>query len=152
MNAALQRCHLDHTGGEGGVKSQFWWSIKMRFWRKANPWKSKYGRKAFMINYRSSGQSLEGMIAAFLSSTFPLFLCCDIIFLGPFFFLLSSPSLRDSEAQMHAIIKSAPHCLSTFREPEHSSLLGWMCVLSATMTGDGNGINYRACSFSQVRA
>lgn len=98
MNVPLQRCHVDHTGGGVGVKSQFWWSIKMRFWRKANPWKSKYGRKAFTINYRSSGQSLEGMIAAFLSSTFPLFLCCGIIFLGPFFFYFP---LRLSATQRH---------------------------------------------------
>lgn len=79
-----------------------------------------------MINYHSSAQSLVEMIALFPSFTFLLLLCHGIIFpamrLSPFFFL-SSPSPRDSEAQMQAIIKSAPHCLSTFPEPEHSSLL-----------------------------
>lgn len=77
-------------------------------------------------------QSLVKMIAVFFSFKFVLFLCHDLIFSAmcrppllppPHFFKLSSPSPCDSEAQMQAIIKSAPHCQSTFPEPEHSSLL-----------------------------
>lgn len=109
-----------------GTKLRFQRSIEKQLWAEAHVSKSKEASRTFIINYPSSMQSLEEMIALFfLISISSLFLSCVILFhLFPFllYFVLSPYSCLHETQRHIPLSKCTPLFSSTFPEPDCSSL------------------------------
>lgn len=111
-----------------GTKLRFERSIEKQLWGKANASKSKEARPTFIINYPSSMQSLEEMIAlSSLISISSLFLSCVFPFLLFFLSLLHSLSVLiclyvTQRRKCIPLSKCTQLSSSTLPEPDCSSL------------------------------